>query len=183
MWKIQLSVQFSHSVMSDSLQPHESQHARPPSLSPTPRVHSNSHPLSQWCHPDITNNCTPSYVSILSMSLPNHHSLYTCSLSLVSQLQQFFNHFKTSNTFILLLFLCLDHVSTQFLHCLPGSPCSLQAEILKDRSHILVNFVSLAPTLCLVQNRCSKHLYEIKKTVKLTRQNPAELADKNLTCV
>lgn len=132
---------------------------------------------------NITNSCTPSYVSILSMSLPNHHALYACSLSLVSQLQQFFNHFKTSNPFILLLFLCLEHVSTQFLHCLPGSPCSLQDETLKDRSHILVNFMSLAPTLCLAQNRCPEHLCEIKKTVKLARQNPAELADKSLICV
>ena len=41
------SVQFSHSVVSDSLQPHESQHARPPCPSPTPRVHSDSHPSSQ----------------------------------------------------------------------------------------------------------------------------------------
>ena len=40
------SVQFSHSVMSDSLQPHESQHVRPPCLSPTPGVHPNSCPLS-----------------------------------------------------------------------------------------------------------------------------------------
>ena len=44
------SVQFSCSVMSDSLWPHESQHARPPCLSPTPGVHSNSCPSSQWCH-------------------------------------------------------------------------------------------------------------------------------------
>ena len=45
------SVQFSRSVMSDSLRPHESQHARPPCPSPTPGVHSDSHPSSQWCHP------------------------------------------------------------------------------------------------------------------------------------
>ena len=44
------SVQFSHSVMSDSLGPHESQHSRPPCPSPTPRVHSNSHPSSRWYH-------------------------------------------------------------------------------------------------------------------------------------
>ena len=43
------SVQFSHSVVSNSLQPHELQHARPPCQSPTPRIHSNSHPSSQWC--------------------------------------------------------------------------------------------------------------------------------------
>ena len=51
------SVQFSHSVMSDSLWPHESQHARPPCPSPTPRVHPNPCPLSRWCHP--TNLCHP----------------------------------------------------------------------------------------------------------------------------
>ena len=47
------SVQFSRSVVSDSLQPHESQHARPPCPSPTPRVNPNPRPLSQWCHPAI----------------------------------------------------------------------------------------------------------------------------------
>ena len=45
------SVQFSHSVASDSLRPHESQHARPPCPSPTPGVHSDSRPSSWWCHP------------------------------------------------------------------------------------------------------------------------------------
>ena len=45
------SVQFSCSVVSDSLWPHESQHARAPCPSPTPRVHSNPCPLSRWCHP------------------------------------------------------------------------------------------------------------------------------------
>ena len=48
------SVQFSRSVVSDSLQPHESQHARPPCPSPTPRIHSDSRPSSQWCHPAIS---------------------------------------------------------------------------------------------------------------------------------
>ena len=47
------SVQFSCSVMSNSLRPHESQHARPPCPSPTPGVHSDSRPSSQWCHPAI----------------------------------------------------------------------------------------------------------------------------------
>ena len=48
------SDQISCSVVSDSLQPHESQHARHPCLSPTPGVHSDSHPSSQWCHPAIS---------------------------------------------------------------------------------------------------------------------------------
>ena len=52
----QASVQFSHSVASDSLQPHDLQHSRPPCPSPTPGVHSNSRPLSWWCHPAISSS-------------------------------------------------------------------------------------------------------------------------------
>ena len=48
------SVQFSCSVVSDSLWPHEPQHARPPCPSPTPRVHPQPCPLSRWCHPTIS---------------------------------------------------------------------------------------------------------------------------------
>ena len=53
------SVQFSRSVMSDSLWPHELWHARPPCPSPTPRVYLNSCPLSQWCHPTISSSVIP----------------------------------------------------------------------------------------------------------------------------
>ena len=53
------TVQFSHSVMSDSLQPHELQHVRPPCPSPTPGVHSDSRPSSQWCHPAISPSVVP----------------------------------------------------------------------------------------------------------------------------
>ena len=52
-------VQFGHSVMSDSLQPHEPQHTRPPDPLPTPGVHPNSCPLSQWCHPTISSSVIP----------------------------------------------------------------------------------------------------------------------------
>ena len=62
------SVQFSRSLMSDSLQPHELQHARPPCPSPTPGVHSNSHPSSQWCHPAISSSVVP--FSSCPQSLP-----------------------------------------------------------------------------------------------------------------
>ena len=55
------SVQFSHSVMSDSLWPHESQHSRPPCPSPTPGVHSNSCLSSRWCHPAISSSVVPFY--------------------------------------------------------------------------------------------------------------------------
>ena len=53
------SVQFSRSVMSDSLWPHESQHARPPCPSPTPGVYPNPCPSSQWCHPTISSSVIP----------------------------------------------------------------------------------------------------------------------------
>ena len=68
----QHSVQFSRSVVSDSLQPHESQHARPPCPSPTPGVHSNSHPSSQWCHPAISSSVVP--FSSCLQSLPASES-------------------------------------------------------------------------------------------------------------
>ena len=62
------SVQFSRSVVSDSLRPHESQHARPPCPSPTPGVYSNSCPSSQWCHPAISSSVVP--FSSYPQSLP-----------------------------------------------------------------------------------------------------------------
>ena len=66
------SVQFSCSVMSDSLWPHESQHARPPCPSPTPEVHSDSRPSSQWCHPAISSSVVP--FSSCPQSLPASES-------------------------------------------------------------------------------------------------------------
>ena len=63
-----LSVQFSRSVVSDFLRPHESQHARPPCLSPTPGFHSDSDPSSQWCHPAISSSVVP--FSSCPQSLP-----------------------------------------------------------------------------------------------------------------
>ena len=62
------SVQFSRSVMSDSLRPHVLQHARPPCPSPTPGVHSDSRPSSQWCHPAISSSVIP--FSSCSQSFP-----------------------------------------------------------------------------------------------------------------
>jgi len=61
-------LQFSSSVLSDSLQRHESQHARPPCPSPTPGVHSNSHPSSRRCHPAISSSVVP--FSSCPQSLP-----------------------------------------------------------------------------------------------------------------
>ena len=76
------SVRFSRSVVSDSLRPHESQHARPPCPSPSLGVHSNSHPSSCWCHPAISSSVVP--FSSCPQSLPASESfpmsqLFACS--------------------------------------------------------------------------------------------------------
>ena len=64
--------QFSRSVVSDSLWPHELQHPRPPRPSPSPGVHSNSRPSSQWCHPAISSSVVP--FSSCPQSLPASES-------------------------------------------------------------------------------------------------------------
>ena len=66
------SVEFSHSVMSDSLWPHESQHARPPCPSSAPGVHPNSCASSRWCHPAISSSVIP--FSSCPQSLPASES-------------------------------------------------------------------------------------------------------------
>ena len=66
------TVQFSCSVVSDSLQPHESQYARPLCPTPTPGVHSDSHPSSQWYHPTISSSVVP--FSFCPQSLPASQS-------------------------------------------------------------------------------------------------------------
>ena len=66
------SVQFSHSVVSDSLRPHELQHTRPPCPSPTPGVHLNSCPSSRWCYPAISSSVVP--FSSCPQSLPASES-------------------------------------------------------------------------------------------------------------
>ena len=66
------SVQFSHSVVSNSWRPHESQHTRPPCPSPTPGVHSDSRPSSQWCHPAISSSVV--HFSSCPQSLPTSKS-------------------------------------------------------------------------------------------------------------
>ena len=72
------SVQFSRSVVSDSLWSHESQQTRPPCPSPTPRVHSDSCPLSPWCHPAISSSVVP--FSSCPQSLPASKSFLMSQL-------------------------------------------------------------------------------------------------------
>ena len=72
------SVQFSHSVVSDSLRPHGLQHARPPHPSPPPRAYSNSCPSSQWCHPTISPLSSPSPPAF---NLSQHQGLFQWVIS------------------------------------------------------------------------------------------------------
>ena len=108
------SVQFSCSVISDSLRPHESQHSRPPCPSPTPGVHSDSHPWSQWCHRAISSSVSPSPLA------PNP-----------SQHQTLFQWVNSSHEVAKVLEFQLQHHSFQrnpradlLQNGLVGSPCS-----------------------------------------------------------
>ena len=108
------SIQFSHSVVSDSLWPHESQHARPPCPSPTPRVHSDSGPSSQWFHPAISSSV------VSSPPAPNP-----------SQHQSLFQWVNSSHQVAKVLEFQLQHQSFQrnprtdlLQNGLVGSPCS-----------------------------------------------------------
>ena len=100
--------------MSDSLRSHEPQHARPPCLSPTPRVYSNSCPLSRWCHPTISSSVTTS---------PPPFNLF--------QHQGLFQWVSSSHQVAKVLEFQLQHQSFQWtlrtdllLDGLVGSPCS-----------------------------------------------------------
>ena len=82
------SVQFSRSVVSDSLWPHELQHTRPPCPLPTPGVHPNPRPLSQCCHPTISSSVIPFFSCLLS---------YSASGSFL--MSQFFASFQIKTSF------------------------------------------------------------------------------------
>ena len=104
--------QFSCSVMSNCLQPHELQHARPPCPSPTPGVHPNPCPLSWWCHPTISSSVSP--FSSCPQSLPASGSFPVSQLftsggqSTEFQLQHHSKHIKQENRnkrYVLTLFI------------------------------------------------------------------------------
>ena len=112
--EINNSIQFSYSAVKNSLRPHEPQHARPPCPSPTPGVHSNSYPLSWWCHLAISSSVVPAPPAL---NLPQHQGLFKWISSshqvakiLVFQLQQLSFHW-TPRTDLL-------------YDGLVGSPCS-----------------------------------------------------------
>ena len=113
-WNSFSSVQFSCSVVSDSLRPHESQHTRPPCPLPSPRIHSDSSPTSQWYHPAILSSVVP------FSSCPNP-----------SQNQSLFQWVNSSHQVAKVLEFQLQHHSLQrnpradlLQNGLVGSPCS-----------------------------------------------------------
>ena len=83
------SVQFSRSVMSDSLRPHEPQHARPPCPSPTPGVYPNPCPLGRWCHPTTSSlsspfsSCLQSFIEVIATVSSNTFGWFCLLLNIL----------------------------------------------------------------------------------------------------
>ena len=107
---VRASVQYSHSVVSDSLQPHEPQHARHPCPSPIPGAHPNPCPLSRWCHPTISSSVVP--FSSCSQSFPASGSFQMSQLAKVLEFQLQHQSFQWT------------HRTDLFSDELVGSPCS-----------------------------------------------------------
>ena len=146
------SVQFSHSVLSDSLRPHEPQHARPPCPSPTAGVHPNPCPLSQGCHPTIWSSVVP---------------FSSCQSFLTSG---FFKWVSSSHQVAKVLKFQLQHQSFQWTlradllyKGLVGYPCSPRDS--QESSPIpefkSINFLALSflysPTLTSIHDYWKKH--------------------------
>ena len=87
-------VQFSHSVLSDSLRPHGLQHTSPPCPSPTPGAYSNSCPLRQWCHPTISSSLVP-FSSHLHLSQHQNLFQWVSSLHHVAKVLEFQLHHQS----------------------------------------------------------------------------------------
>ena len=130
LWSIWFfSVQFSRSVVSDSLRPHESQHARPPCPSPSPGVHSDSHPLSPWCHPAISSLVFPFFSCLQSLPASEsgsfnyelHHSRKSTFLS-----QQMLDFQQAQQLF--LLFLLRFEVGSGSIYTWPESTLFLSRQ-------------------------------------------------------
>ena len=120
-----ISDQISRSVASDSLRPHESQHARPPCPSPTPGVHWDSRPSSQWCHPAISSSVLPFFCP---QSLPAFESLpliidvvYCGTFFLRRQKYQSF-HWYTYCESLLWILTVLIIVEWKYLKVVLGAP-------------------------------------------------------------
>ena len=146
-------VQFSRSVMSDSLGPHGLQRARPPCPSPIPRVYSNSCPLSEWCHPTISSSVA---TSPPALNLSQHHGL--------------FKWVSSSHQMAKILEFQLQHQSYQWTpktdllwDGLVGSPCSARdsqesspTPQFKSINFLVLSFV-YSPTLTSIHDHWKNH--------------------------
>ena len=111
------SDQISRSVVSDSLRPHESQHARPPCPSPTPGVHWDSRPLSPWCHPAVSSSAVP--FSSCPQSLPASESFPMSQLFAWGGQSTGVGHMVTQTSGVLCFFQCHKEKTRTFMS--PGS--------------------------------------------------------------
>ena len=149
-----LSVQFSCSVVSDCLRPHESQYARPPCPSPTPGVHSNSHPSSQWCHPAISSSVIP--FSSCLQSLPASESFP------MSQL--FAWDSQSIGVSALASFLPKKSQGWSLQNGLVGSPCSLRDS---EESSPIPQFKSISSALSFLYIPTLRSIHEYWKNHSL----------------
>ena len=145
--------------MSDSLQPHESQRTRPPCPSPTPGVHSDSRPSSQWCHPAISSSVVP--FSFCPQSLPASESF---------PMNQFFT-WGGQSTGVSALASFLPKKSkgprnpSKEIQISPGSPCTLKSLLQHHSSKASILWLSAFFTVQL------SHPYMTAgKTIALTRR-------------
>ena len=161
-----LSVQFSCSVMSDSLRPHELQHARPPCSSPTARVYPNSCPSSWWCHPAISSSVVPFFSC--PQALPDARSF---------PMSQFFSWvgqsigvsatasvlplniqdwFPLGLTGLISLFSCLESLQGSLKSLLQH--CSSKASILLHSAFFIIQlshpYITTGKTIALTRRTC-----------------------------
>ena len=148
-------VQFSPSVLSNSLQPHESQHTRPPCPSPSPGVHSNSCPLSRWCHPAISSTVVP--FSSFPQSLPA--SVFSNESTLHMRWPEYWRSFSfsisASNEHPGLISFSMDWLD--LLACSPrGSQESSPMPQFKSISSSVLSFLH-SPTLTSIHDHWKNH--------------------------
>ena len=143
------SVQFSRSVVSNSLRPHGPQHARLPCPSPTPEAYSNSHPLSPWCHPTISSSSLSP--SLPAFNLSQHQGLSNESVLCIRwpEYWSFSFSISRSNEYLGLISFRIDWLD---LHAVQGTVKSLpqhhssKASILQRSAFFMVQLSHLYMT-------------------------------------
>ena len=142
-----LRVQFSHLVMSDSLWPHGLQHDRPPCLSPTPGVYSNSYPLSWWCHPTTSSSVVPFFSCLQSFPASGSFQMSRFFAS-GSQILSFSFSISPSNEHSVLISFRMDWLD---LLAVQGTLKSLLQKQFKSISSSVLSFL-YSPTLTSIHD-------------------------------